>query len=189
MVTRNAVGRAWQSECEQVARVCEAEEVRSRRAQWGGARTTSASNAKNPGRQFWNCTRCSNPSGFGGFICWFDSHGIRPTNPLCHCGQRSRLVVTTDPGFPGHPFYGCNLRECDCMQFVNDVFTEDAAFDAALGWINPVGLSEVGVMAWYLVCLIPPTKDGRHVEDRAKLTLPALALFEYPLLQNAFTTA
>lgn len=112
---------------------------RCRRSDRVEQRTTSASNARNPGRKFWNCIHCSKPSGFGGFICWVDSDGINPTNPLCYCGQRTRLVETTDPGFSGHPFYGCNMRICDYMQFVNDIFTEDATLDAAMGPNQPGG--------------------------------------------------
>ena len=66
-------------------------------------RIVSSSNRNgNAGRQYLYCPPCRF------WICWVDSEGILPQNPLCFCGFRSRLNNRND----GVQFYSCATKHC-----------------------------------------------------------------------------
>ena len=64
-------------------------------------------------RPFYKCNPCDI------FHCFDDTHGIDPTNPLCHCGYTSRRQVDRREGDPERGCYlvcgvgGCTYRETE----------------------------------------------------------------------------
>ncbi|OTB06572.1 hypothetical protein M426DRAFT_318963 [Hypoxylon sp. CI-4A] len=70
----------------------------------------SSTSTRNLDREYFRCRDCP---GYGGFICWADSRGIRPDNPRCRCGHPSREDITGDASQrPDTRWYKCATDAC-----------------------------------------------------------------------------
>ncbi|KAI6085315.1 hypothetical protein F4821DRAFT_240739 [Hypoxylon rubiginosum] len=74
-----------------------------------------STSSRNYGRRYYRCRDCP---GFGGFVCWADSRGVRPGNPACWCRQPSREDITGDTAQqPDTLWYKCATDACRFRRF------------------------------------------------------------------------
>ncbi|KAI1764009.1 hypothetical protein GGR53DRAFT_336100 [Hypoxylon sp. FL1150] len=75
----------------------------------------TSTSSRNHGRRYYRCRDCP---GFGGFVCWADSRGVNPRNPLCWCRQPSREDITGDNATqPDTLWYKCATDACRFRRF------------------------------------------------------------------------
>ncbi|KAI1375636.1 hypothetical protein F4677DRAFT_112752 [Hypoxylon crocopeplum] len=70
---------------------------------------------RNLDRRYFKCRDCP---GYGGFICWADTRGIRPDNPRCWCGHAAREDITGDNSRqPDTLWYKCATDTCKYRRY------------------------------------------------------------------------